>query len=58
MERIAEEIKTNYEGCVSYYGHYELDPENNIVIHHVEGSLFPNWEGNEIVAILIWEHHR
>jgi hypothetical protein len=58
MKGTAEEIKANYEGCVSYYGHYKFDSENNIVIHHVEGSLFPNWEGNEIVAILIWEHHR
>lgn len=47
MKGTADEIKTNYEGCVSYYGPYEFDPENNIIIHHVEGSLFPNWEGYE-----------
>ena len=40
-----EEIKANYEGFVSYYGPYEFDRKKGFVIHHVEGSLFPNWEG-------------
>ncbi len=42
----AEEIKANYEGVISYYGHYEFDGKKGFVIHHVEGSLFPNWEGH------------
>jgi hypothetical protein len=45
MKGKTEEIKVNYEGCISYYGPYEFDAENNFIIHHVEGSLFPNWEG-------------
>ncbi len=44
MRGTLEEIKTNYEGFSSYYGSYESDSENGFVIHHVEGSLFPNWE--------------
>lgn len=40
-----EEIKANYEGFVSYYGPYEFDRKKGLVIHHMEGSLFPNWEG-------------
>jgi hypothetical protein len=40
-----EEIKANYEGFVSYYGPYELNRKEGFVIHHLEGSLFPNWEG-------------
>ena len=40
-----EEIKANYEGFISYYGSYEFDMEKGFVIHHIEGSLFPNWEG-------------
>lgn len=40
------EIKANYEGVVSYFGSFEFNPEGGYVIHHVEGSLFPNWEGN------------
>lgn len=46
MKGISEEIKANYEGYVSYYGSYEFDNENGFIIHHVEGSLFPNWEGH------------
>ena len=48
MKGTAEEIKANYEGFVSYYKSYEFDSENDIVIHHVEGSLFPNWEGQDL----------
>ena len=45
MKGTSEEIKANYEGFVSYFGSYEFDNENGFIIHHVEGSLFPNWEG-------------
>jgi hypothetical protein len=44
---LSEEIKANYEGFISYYGHYEFDAENGFVIQHVQGSLFPNREGQE-----------
>ena len=40
-----EEIEASFKGVVSYYGAYKLDTENGVVEHHVEGSLFPNWEG-------------
>jgi hypothetical protein len=45
MGGTTEEIKANYEGFVSYYGPYEFDRNEGFVIHDVEGSLFPNWEG-------------
>jgi hypothetical protein len=45
MKGTPEEIKANYEGVISYFGPYELDAEKGFVLHHVEGSLFPNWEG-------------
>jgi hypothetical protein len=48
MKGSAEEIKANYEGVISYYGSYEFDSENGFVVHRVEGSLFPNWEGLEL----------
>lgn len=40
-----EEIEANYKGFVSYFGSFEYDSENGFVLHHVECSLFPNWEG-------------
>ena len=42
-----EEIKTAFEGFVSYYGPYEVDLDNHKVITHVEGSLYPNWVGDD-----------
>jgi hypothetical protein len=47
LKGTSEEIKANYEGFLSYYGPYEFDAENGFVIHYVDGSLFPNWEGTE-----------
>lgn len=40
-----DEIETSFRGCISYYGSYELDKNSGFVVHKVEGSLFPNWEG-------------
>ena len=42
-----EEIKTAYEGFIFYYGTYEVDNEEGVVIHHVEHSSFPNWDGGD-----------
>ena len=39
------EIRACYERYGAYFGHYEVDMENSVVYHKVEGSLFPNWEG-------------
>jgi len=30
---------------VSYFGSYEYNREKDYIVHHVEGSLFPNEEG-------------
>jgi hypothetical protein len=45
MKGTSEEVEANFKGVISYYGRYEFDGEDGFVIHHVEGSLFPNWEG-------------
>jgi len=45
MKGTIEEIEANYKGCISYYGSFECDHGGGFVVHHVEGSLFPNWEG-------------
>ncbi len=39
------EIKNAFASFIGYYGKYEIDSERDVVSHHVEGSLFPNWEG-------------
>jgi hypothetical protein len=45
MRGTPEEIEASYKGCISYYGSYKLDADGGFVVHQVEGSLFPNWEG-------------
>ena len=39
------EFEENFKACVSYYGTFEIHEEEGFVIHHVERSMFPNWEG-------------
>jgi hypothetical protein len=43
----AEEIEASFKGSISYFGTYEFDPENGLILHHVEASLFPNMEGSD-----------
>ena len=47
MQGTAEEIETNYKGCISYFGTYEINFQDSLIIHHVEGSIFPNMEGRD-----------
>jgi len=47
MKGTPEEIEAGYKGSISYFGTYEVDIENATILHHVEGSIFPNMEGTE-----------
>ena len=47
MRGTAEEIEANYKGCISYFGTYEINLPDSLIIHHVEGSIFPNMEGRD-----------
>ena len=42
-----EEIKAAFDGYVAYFGTYTANDEERIVTHHVIGSLFPNWIGQD-----------
>jgi|GEM_PF-491012 len=42
-----EEIKFAFENFDAYYGTYKIDKDKGTVIHHIEGSRFPNWEGSD-----------
>ncbi len=42
-----EETKAAFQGCIAYFGTYEVNEQEGTVIHHVEGSLFPNWVGTD-----------
>ncbi len=48
----AEEIKEAFEGTSIYCGTYEINEDKGTVTHHVEGDVFPNWEGTDQVRFL------
>jgi hypothetical protein len=39
------EVRAAFEGYVAYYGSYWVDEAEELMIHQVEGSFFPNWIG-------------
>jgi hypothetical protein len=43
----AELAKAAFAGYGAYFGTYEVRPREGLVIHHVQGSLLPNWEGKD-----------
>jgi hypothetical protein len=43
-----KEIRFAFDTFDSYYGKYEIDKENEIIRHHIEFSLFPNWIGTTL----------
>jgi hypothetical protein len=42
-----QEAKSAVETYEAYFGTYSVDKEKGTVVHHVEGSLFPNWTGTD-----------
>lgn len=48
MHATAAEAEAAFKGCISYYGSYTFQPDKSMVRHHVEGALFPNWEGRTL----------
>ncbi len=49
MDATHEEMATNFRGYISYFGTYEYDADKKTVMHHVTGSLFPNWIGDTLI---------
>jgi hypothetical protein len=47
LKGTVEEINECFRGCISYFGKYEFNATGGFVIHHIESSLFPNWEGTQ-----------
>ena len=42
-----DQAKAAFVGYGAYFGTYTVDERAGLVIHHVQGSLIPNWEGSE-----------
>ena len=47
MSGTAEEAKAALDGCMAYYGTFEVDDVKGTIVHHVEHSSFPNWSGTD-----------
>ena len=41
------EVRAAFEGHVSYFGTYRIDPSARSVTHHVRGASYPNWVGHD-----------
>ncbi|MEJ2593606.1 MAG: lipocalin-like domain-containing protein [bacterium] len=48
MDATHEEMATSFRGYISYFGTYEYFANSQTVMHHVTGSLFPNWIGDTL----------
>jgi hypothetical protein len=44
----AEEIKTAVEGFTAFFGTYQINEAETVIIHRVEGHLLPNSVGKEL----------
>jgi hypothetical protein len=41
------EVRAAFEGHLSYFGTYTIDPLARTVTHHVHGSSYPNWMSHD-----------
>ena len=41
------EVRAAFEGHASYFGTYTIDVATQTIAHHVLGSSYPNWIGND-----------
>jgi hypothetical protein len=41
-----QEMRAAYQGYEAYFSTYEIDCDQGVVRHRVQGGLFPNWTGS------------
>jgi hypothetical protein len=41
------EVRAAFEGHLSYFGTYTIDPSARTGTHHVRGASYPNWIGHD-----------
>jgi len=47
LQGTQEEIKAAFDGYTAYFGPYEVNEAEGVVIHRLEGSIFPNDVGRD-----------
>lgn len=45
MQCTLGEMERAFKGYIAYFGTFKVYPESCLVVHHVDGALHPNWEG-------------
>jgi len=45
LQATKDETKAAFDGYAAYFGPYEVNATEGVVIHHVKGSIFPNEVG-------------
>jgi hypothetical protein len=41
----SEEVKHAFDGYHAWFGRFTVSADETTVVHRIEASLFPNWEG-------------
>jgi hypothetical protein len=54
----AQQVRAAYTGYIAYYGTYEVAPDNQSVVHHVQGSLNPAWIGGDQIRSMRFDGER
>ena len=57
-EGSAQQVRAAYLGYIAYFGTYEIAPDGNSVVHHVDAALNPAWVGGDQVRALRFEGER
>jgi hypothetical protein len=47
LQGTQDEIKAAFNGYAAYFGPYEVNEAEGVIIHHLEGSIFPNEVGGD-----------
>jgi hypothetical protein len=42
-----EEVQRAFDSYHAWFGRFTVGPDGDTVVHHIEASLFPNWEGRD-----------
>jgi hypothetical protein len=54
----AQQVRGAYLGYIAYFGTYEVAPDGQSVVHHVQGALNPAWVGGDQVRQMRFDGER
>lgn len=53
-----DEMATAWRGYIGYFGTYTIDEKGRAVIHHIDGSWFPNQAGTSLTRYFTFQDGR